>query len=176
VILDADTGRHVADAAIDRPSVIRKIARAEASASGFGGVRQNQVAVDRRARAARDCASGRLARECQFAADLIEFSAPLDQLLDGGRAFLHQRAHGRGIAEAVSSGQRVLLVQFDLVVVAEGDGDAALRVFGGGFAERVLGDDQNAAGGGQLDRRAQSGYTGADGRKSKVTYCDSSAW
>ena len=108
------------------------------------------------------------AREGEAVALAVELRAPLDQLLDGARTLLHQRAHGVAVAQPVAGGERVLLVQFHFVVVAERHGDAALRVLRGGFAQRVLGHHQHAAGGGQFDGRAQSGYSGADHEEIRV--------
>lgn len=53
-------------------------------------------------------------------------------------------------------------MQTDLIIVIEGGGDTALRVLGRGFAEAVLGDDENASGFRQFERRAESGHTCAD--------------
>ena len=69
------------------------------------------------------------AGEQQAAALTIELGAPVDQLVNRRRPFLHQCAHGPRVAQAVAGDQRVLLVQFDLVVVAQRGGDSALRVF-----------------------------------------------
>src|SRR5437763_7678888 len=56
-------------------------------------------------------------------------------------------------------------MQSDLVVIAERDGDATLRVFGGGFAQAVLGDHQDRPRLRQLNRGAQSRHTRADDQK-----------
>ena len=88
--------------------------------------------------------------------------APLDELLDGGGAFFHQGADGGMVAKAVAGLESVLLVQLDFVVVAEGYGDAALGVFGGRFAEALLGDYQHRAAGRQIDGGAQTGDAGAN--------------
>ena len=50
----------------------------------------------------------------------------------------------RRIAQAIAGYERILFVQRDLVVVAEGHGDAALRVFRRRFAQGVLGHHQHA--------------------------------
>ena len=72
---------------------------------------------------------------------------------------------GRAVAQAVAGVERVLLVQLDLVVVAQGHRDAALRVFGRGFPQAVLGHHQHAPGFRQFDRRAQPGDAGSDHQK-----------
>jgi len=53
-------------------------------------------------------------------------------------------------------------VEFDLIVIAEGDGDASLRIFRRGFVQRVFGDHQHLAGRCQSNGRAQSGHASAD--------------
>ena len=56
-------------------------------------------------------------------------------------------------------------MEADLVVVAEGDGDAALRVSGGGLFEGVLGDNEDAAEGGKVDGGPHTGDARADDEK-----------
>ena len=94
---------------------------------------------------------GALAREGKARALPIELRAPGDQLLDGAGAFLDEYAHGFRIAEAVAGRDSVLLVERDLVVVAERGGDAALRVFRRRFLELILGQDEDTAEGRELD-------------------------
>ena len=84
-------------------------------------------------------------RKRQPHAIAIEFGAPLDEPLDGGRTFLDQRVDSLRIAQSGPGGEGVLLVQSDLVVIAERDGDSALRVFRRGFAQAVLRHHQNTA-------------------------------
>ncbi len=48
----------------------------------------------------------------------IELRAPVDQLLNRGRAFFHQRADSLAVAESIARIERVLLMQRHLVVVA----------------------------------------------------------
>ena len=116
-----------------------------------------------------------LAREGDLGAGAIELRAPLDQLLDARRAFLHQHARGLFVAQAVAGLQRVFQVQPNLVVVAERSGDAALRILGVGFRHLLLGQAKHAAGGGKLHRGAQAGNARAHhdevgfGRKSFIT-------
>jgi hypothetical protein len=84
------------------------------------------------------------------------------------RSLLYQHAHRFAVAEAIARRERVLLVQRYFVVVAERHGDAALRVFRGRFAQRVFRHHEHASGGGQLDGRAQSRYSGADNEEIRV--------
>ena len=109
-----------------------------------------------------------LAGEGQLFAGAVELRAPFDEPLDRARPLLHEHAHRFAVAEAVARGERVLLVERHFVVVAERHGDAALRVLRGRFAQRVFRHHEHAAGGGQLDGRAQSGYSGADYQEIRV--------
>ena len=84
------------------------------------------------------------------------------------RPLFDQRVNGRAVAQAVAGEQRVLLVQFHLVVVAQRDRDATLRVFGRGFAEAVLGDDQDRARFGEFDCRAQPRHSGSYYKKIRI--------
>ena len=118
------------------------------------------------------CAPSRVKES--FRAFAIELRAPVDQILNGGGAFFDQRVDGVLVAESVARVERVLLVQRDLIVVAERHGDAALRVFGRGLAQGVFGDHENAAGLRQFDCRAQTGDAGANDQKVAVhRHCDS---
>ena len=113
-------------------------------------------------------AVGAFAREGQTPAIAVELGAPVDQLLDGGGTFFDQRVHGAAIAQTVAGGERVLLVQLHFVVVAERHGDAALRVLGRGFVQRVLGDHQHLARLRQFDGRAQPGHASADDKEIRI--------
>ncbi len=122
-------------------------------------------------------AVGAFASEGQCAFAPVEFRAPVDQFLDGRGAFLRPGCRtAAAVAEAIAGVQRVLLVQFHLVVIAQGHGDAALRIFRRGFAQALFGDHQDAAGRREFDRRAHTGNAGADHQKVRihVCYCDHS--
>lgn len=56
--------------------------------------------------------------EQEFRTFAVELRSPGQQLLDGGRPFLHQRADRHRIAQAVAGGQRVLFVQTGFIVIA----------------------------------------------------------
>jgi hypothetical protein len=72
----------------------------------------------------------------------------VDKLLEGSGAAFHQSVYGGLVAEAIAGDKGVLLVEFHLVVFAQGYGDAALRIFGRGFPQTVLGDYKDLPGGG----------------------------
>ena len=82
-------------------------------------------------------------RKQKFRSFTIELNAPLDQFLNRARTFLNQNANGLPIAQAGAGDHRVLLVEFDFVVVAESGRDPALRVFGRGFSKTIFGDHQD---------------------------------
>jgi len=56
----------------------------------------------------------------------------------------------------------------DLVVVAERDGDATLRVFRGGFPEAVFCDHQHRTRLSEFDCRAQPGHSGSNDKKIRI--------
>ena len=107
-------------------------------------------------------AVGSFAGKQELGSFAIESRSPFDELFDGGGSFFDQRADGRGIAQAVARGNGVGFVQADLVVIVHGGGDAALRVFGGRFAKAILRDDENPAGGGELQGGTEPSDTGPD--------------
>jgi hypothetical protein len=55
-----------------------------------------------------------------------------------------------------------MLVQPHFVVIAQRDGNSALRVFGRRFLKAIFCNDENASGGGKLDRGAKPCDTCAD--------------
>ena len=71
----------------------------------------------------------------------------------------------RLVAQSVTGYQGVLFVQFHLVVIAQGYRDTALRVFGRGLAQTVLGDYQHLPRGCQFDGRPHASDAGADHQK-----------
>ena len=88
---------------------------------------------------------GAFARERQLGAVAVKAHAPLDELLDLLRPFLHQHAHGFLTAKSIAGQQRVVQVKRDLVVFAERRGNASLGVLGAGFIQIILGEDKNTA-------------------------------
>ncbi len=102
------------------------------------------------------------AGEGQLAAFAVELRAPVDQLPDGRGTLFHQGVDGGAVAQAVPRVERIPLVQFHLVVVAQRDGDPALRVLRGGFVQALLGHHQHRPGRGQVDGGAQPRHAGAD--------------
>ena len=75
----------------------------------------------------------------------IKCCSPFDELFDSSRPFFNERAYRFDVAESVTGQYRILLVEFDLIIVAESDRDSALCIFGRRFAQAVFGDDQNTA-------------------------------
>ena len=73
----------------------------------------------------------------------VELRAPGDQLLDRARPFFHQGPHRRAVAKAVARVERVLLVEFHFVVVAQGHRNPALGVFGGRLLKALLGQHED---------------------------------
>ena len=110
-------------------------------------------------------AVGGFARQRQLARMPIELRAPADQLPDDFRPLLDQRPHGVQVAESIARDERVLLVEFDVIVFPERDRDTALGVLRRRFLEGVLGDHQNTTRFGKLDGGTQPRYTGADNEK-----------
>jgi hypothetical protein len=100
--------------------------------------------------------------EGELGACTIEFGAPFDELGDVLGAFFDEEGNGFGTAEAIAGVEGVLLVEANFVFVGEGDGNAALRVGGGGFVEIGFGEDEDRAGLAELDGGADTCYTGAD--------------
>src|SRR5215470_16260176 len=92
-----------------------------------------------------------LARESQFGAGAIEFRAPFDELSDVLGTFFHQQGYRFRPAESVAGSDGVLLVQADFVFVAEGNGDATLRICSCGFAQVGFCKDKNGARGAEFD-------------------------
>ena len=94
----------------------------------------------------------------QLAVFAIEIGAPAQQLVDALRTLFHQHARGFAMHEAVARVHGVVEVQGHIFVAAHGNGDAALRVMRVRFAQRFLGDDQDARSiRCQSDGRAQAG-------------------
>ncbi len=112
------------------------------------------------------------ARERDLGAGAVELGAPLHQLLDARRTFFDQHARGFFVHQAVAGLQRVFQMKRNFVVIAERGGDSALRILRVGFGDLTLGEAENAAGGSEFHRGAQSGNTRANndeigfGRKS----------
>lgn len=105
---------------------------------------------------------GAFAGEKKLGAIAVELDAPLDEFLNASGAFLDEGVDGFGRAESIAGGEGVGFVEADLVVVAEGDGDTALGVGGRRFFESILGDDEDAAEGGEVDGGPHTGDARAD--------------
>ena len=92
---------------------------------------------------------------------LGELHAELDQLLDAGRAFLHNAAHDRLVAKPATGVERVAHVTLERVLLARDSGDTALGVVGVGLGAALFRDDRDGAGVGDLERKRQSGDAAA---------------
>jgi hypothetical protein len=106
-----------------------------------------------------------LAREGQLGSGAVKLGAPLNQLLDVLRTLSDQHLGGFRVAQTVAGLNGVLRVQIDLVFVAEGCGDPALRQGAGRLAQLGFGEHQNVARLSQLDRGAQSRHATSDNNK-----------
>ena len=95
----------------------------------------------------------------------IEVRAPAQQFFDAQRTLFHQHPRGLAIHQPIAGVDRVFQMQRDVLIAAHGDGDAALRVVGVRFAQRLLGDHQDPAGPGQPNSGAKSGNARADDEK-----------
>src|ERR1700760_2185736 len=90
-------------------------------------------------------AVGCLAGEGKFTAGTGEFGTPLDQLRYILRAFFYEELNGLRIGQTVASVQCVLLMQRDLIFVAERDSNAALCVRRGRFIQVGFCEDEYTA-------------------------------
>src|SRR5438132_11958862 len=102
---------------------------------GAGEKRAADLAAGRvamRMQNARTAMSG-FPREGQLRTGSVEFGAPFNELRDVFGTFFDKQRHRFGPAKAVACVNGVLLVEADLVFVAERDGDAALRPGRGGI-------------------------------------------
>jgi hypothetical protein len=95
----------------------------------------------------------------QLAALSIESGAPFDQLGNALGAFFDERPGSGSVNQAVACGHSVFQMQCHVLPALGGDGDAALSIVGVGFAERLLGNDQDFAVIGKFNRCAEAGYT-----------------
>ena len=87
----------------------------------------------------------RLAGEREVPVFAVELGAVLNQFCYIARAFFDQHRHGICVAQARSRIERVLNVKLYLVIVAQDDGDAALRVFGIRLCHAIFRQDGDAA-------------------------------
>jgi hypothetical protein len=109
-----------------------------------------------------------LAGENELRSLAIEFRAPLDQLLNRGRRFLHEQVDRLHVAEAVAGIDRILLMQFDAVIIIQCGRNSALRIFGRRFSQRVFCNHEHAARFRQLNRGPHAGHAGSDHEKIAV--------
>jgi hypothetical protein len=86
---------------------------------------------------------GLLCKE-QLAVLRVECNAPVDQLPDACRAFLDKHTYGFGTAQSAAGGHGVLVVQLRGIAIADGSGNATLRIPAASVIECALGDHCNA--------------------------------
>jgi len=105
---------------------------------------------------------GGLSSEGEMAVFTVEIGAVLYQFNDIERAFFYKHSDGFSVAQPRACVDRVLKVQPYVIVVAQYDGDAALRVFSIRFGYDIFGEHQNPARGCESNRGAQSGNTASN--------------
>src|SRR6185503_4528916 len=81
---------------------------------------------------------------------------------------LDQGVYSFAVAEPITGSYGVLFMKLDLVIIAQGDRNAALRVFGGGFVQRVFCNDQHLARLGQLDGCPEPSHTSTDDEEIRI--------
>src|SRR5262245_57425483 len=92
----------------------------------------------------------------------IEMRAPIDQRLDLFRRFADHALNDIAMAQAASGRQRIFDVVFKAIFRRQDTGDAALRIVGVALLDLVFGDDKDIERLGNLERRPQTGYAGAN--------------
>ncbi len=152
-VLDQDRGGARVLDGVDAP--VRRGAGPQGPADRpAGGVARVQHAAD---------AVRRLAGQRDLAVRLaIEGRPPVHQLVDVGRTLGHENAHRVDVAEPVAGGQRVLLVEPRIVVVAHRGGDAALGVAGVALGRGRLGQEEDLPGLRERQRGPERGDPAAD--------------
>jgi hypothetical protein len=114
---------------------------------------------------------GAFAGEHQFAVLAVEGGSPCEEFFDALRALFDEDMSGIRVDEAVAGGEGVFVVEGDVFVSAESDGDSALRVGGVGFGEFFLGDNEDGAIASETRGRAEAGDSGADDEKINLLVC-----
>src|SRR6266404_2872571 len=98
-----------------------------------------------------------LARECQLCAVAVKLRSPFNQFVDPLHAFLHQNAGGIGIHDSVAGADGVLQMKTDFVFVAQGNGNATLRILCRRLSQFLFGQHQDFAGLSEGNSGAQTG-------------------
>ena len=78
------------------------------------------------------------------------------QLVNGVELF-YEDTGSFGVDQTISGVEGVLQVESDLVLIAEGRGNASLRILRVGFCDFALGQHQDGSGIGEGDSGAESG-------------------
>ena len=95
----------------------------------------------------------------------IDAHPPVEQLADVHDTLLDEHPDRRFVAQSVAGANRVFGVEGRAVVVAQGRGDAALRVSCVALAGLGLGENRDASGSGQPDGGSQTGDPAADDKE-----------
>lgn len=114
---------------------------------------------------------GAFAGKHELAILAVEGGSPVEEFFDALRALFDEDASGFGIDETVAGCDGVFVMERDIFVSAEGDGDAALGVGGVGFGELFFGDDEDRAFARKTRGRAETGDSGADDEKINLLVC-----
>ena len=92
----------------------------------------------------------------------VKLSAVLYKLRDVSRPLLDEDGDSIRVAQSRARVERVLVMKLNRIIIAQDDGDSALRVFGVGFSHLVFGQNGDAASFGQRDCCAKTGDAAAD--------------
>jgi hypothetical protein len=103
-----------------------------------------------------------LATEQEPAVDLIEMSAPADQLVDSIRRFAHDHLDDLGIAESLASGEGIGDVVVEAVLRVQNPGDSSLSIVAVAFTDLVLGHDEGPELIGNAKRGTKTGNPASD--------------
>src|SRR6185312_12822257 len=102
------------------------------------------------------------AGKTETATAAIELRAPIDQLLNAPRTFLHEHACSFDVHQPIASINGVLQMKLDFVIITQGNSDSALRILCVAFGDFLFGDHQNAAGVGKSNGGSQTGDAASD--------------
>jgi hypothetical protein len=108
---------------------------------------------------------GTFASAEQFASFAIEVRAPLNQFGNADGTLGDECFGGGAIHDSIAGAYCVQEMEGNVLIAVHGDGDSALCVVGVGFAERLLGDDQNFTVAGQFNGGSEAGNTRAHDQK-----------
>lgn len=102
------------------------------------------------------------ARESKMPIFPVKLRAVFYQFSNVARPLLYENGDGFRVAQPRARVNRVLIMKLNRIIIAQDDGDAALRVFCVRFSHLIFGQNGDAACLGQRDRRAKTGDAAAD--------------